>query len=434
MQIEPRIQLFVFGGEVEMTTRHKMKKKCILLIPPQELPIPAVGGGAIETLITNLLDENEIYNKVRFVVISANDIEASKFNYRNSKIYYFENGTIVNRQMKKFFQIKFYILRVINKLKRILKKLGITVTKWNDYIIYPEYFYFQCYQIAKKEKADIVISEGDWHTEAYPIFYDLVGRENIYYHLHCEIEESIETRVCIPNSISISQYVKNKWVKNKNIEGNNFVLYNCIDIQKFTIELEYENRLRLRSELKICENEILVVFCGRLIPEKGVSELLDAFEMMKDYPIKLIVIGSSDFSKGNNSVYSERIVSRIEQMDSVLYLGYVPNEKMPIYYHIADIQVIPSLCQEGAGLVAIEGMASGLPLIITESGGMIEYVDDYCAIKIPIDDNVSVNLCNEILKLSKSSDLRKKMGNAGKNRAQLFTKKGFILPLLMGLD
>lgn len=418
-----------------MFSRCKKKKKCILLIPPQELPIPAVGGGAIETLITNLLDENEIYNKVLFIVVSTNDIKASKCNYRNSKIYYFENGTIVNRLKSFIIQIKYCILRINNKLKREIKKLGVTITKWNDYIVYPEYFYFQCYQIAKKEKADVVISEGDWHTNAYPIFYDLVGRENMYYHLHCEIEESIETRMCIPNSISISQYVKNKWVQNKDIEGNNFVLYNCIDIEKFTIEIEHKKRLEIRSKLKIRENEILVVFCGRLIPEKGISELLDAFDMMQDYPIKLIVIGSSDFSKGNNSNYSKKIVSRIEQMGSVVYLGYVPNEKMPIYYHISDIQVIPSLCQEGAGLVAIEGMASGLPLIITESGGMIEYVDD-CAIKIPIDDNVPENLCNEILKLSNSSDLRKKMGIAGKKRAQLFTKEKFYSNFIneFGLD
>ena len=69
-----------------------VKKNTILLIPPSELPIPAVGGGAIEQLITSLLRINEKEGKVRFIVISKHDIEAEKIVYKNSKIYYFEKN------------------------------------------------------------------------------------------------------------------------------------------------------------------------------------------------------------------------------------------------------------------------------------------------------------------------------------------------------
>ena len=90
---------------------------------------------------------------------------------------------------------------------------------------------------------------------------------------------------------------------------------------------------------------------------------------------------------------------------------------------LADIQVIPSIWQEGAGLVAIEGMAAGLPLIITDSGGMVEYVDDESAIKVPIDEELPQNLARTILELHNDPERRKKMGSAGRCRAQKFSSK-----------
>lgn len=57
---------------------------------------------------------------------------------------------------------------------------------------------------------------------------------------------------------------------------------------------------------------------------------------------------------------------------------------------MADVQVVCSICEEAAGLVAIEGMMSGLPLIITDSGGLPEYVGEnaYAVLKRKCSDKL----------------------------------------------
>ena len=103
----------------------------------------------------------------------------------------------------------------------------------------------------------------------------------------------------------------------------------------------------------------------------------------------------------------------------------MPNAKIQDYYAVSDMMVIPSIWQEGAGLVTIEGMASGLPLIITDSGGMVEYVTDDCAVKVPINGELPQNLAAQIERLSNDAALCKKMGDAGKERAKKFNPKYF---------
>ena len=65
------------------------------------LPIPAVGGGAIETLITNLIEENELQQLVELIIISKNDEKAKRKKYHHTKIYYFEDE-VYNGKVQSF--------------------------------------------------------------------------------------------------------------------------------------------------------------------------------------------------------------------------------------------------------------------------------------------------------------------------------------------
>ena len=73
--------------------------------------------------------------------------------------------------------------------------------------------------------------------------------------------------------------------------------------------------------------------------------------------------------------------------NQVIHVGYINNDELYKYYQIADMQAVPSMWEEAAGLVAIEGMASGLPLVVTRSGGMVEYVDEKCALTVDKEKN-----------------------------------------------
>ena len=68
--------------------------------------------------------------------------------------------------------------------------------------------------------------------------------------------------------------------------------------------------------------------------------------------------------------------------NNILFTGFVENVKLPDYYNIADIIVLPSICEEAAGLAMIETLACGGALITTYSGGISEYVKGSGAIQI----------------------------------------------------
>lgn len=397
--------------------------KTILLFMPQVLPVPAVGGGAIETLVTGLLNENERDKAARLIVLSKYDEKAAQIRYDCSKVYYFENGMLVNDKINAL-NFKFFLLRISTKLKRIARKLGVIIKSWNDDIVYLDFFHFQCYQIAKKEKVDAVVHEGGGNIDEFKIFYKLVGKENTYHHLHCETPENLHIRKIIPNSIAISDFVKNAWVKDKTIVGDNITLYNGIDLDRFSETITDDKKNELRNSLGLAADDFVVLFCGRIIPEKGAMQLLDAMSLIRDKHIKLLLIGSVAFSNSVQTDYSQDVIKKANELENVSYLGYIKNEYMPQYYGMSNLMVVPSICQEGAGLVTIEAMTAGVPLLITESGGMVEYVGD-CAVKVAINDELPNNLAKNIDEISKNEKLRKELIKKGKERAKLFSNQAF---------
>lgn len=394
-----------------------MKK--ILLLPSLFLPIPCVKGGAVEQLITYLLEINESYENVKFIVISKFDSEAADTKYRNTSVYYFdEQNTSVHHLP--LFCIRYCLYKLFCKLfcNRISKHIfKINHEPLNMY----QYF---CRYIAKKEKVDSICIEGQWEV---PFLHlrDIVGKENLFTHLHAVRDEQISLRRELPNSISISQYVHDNWVKDKSIVGRNPILLNAANIDAFNIIITQEDRNVSRKLLGVEQNELLLLFCGRIIPVKGIRELLDAFDLLVDMPIKLLLIGSDSFGNSSNTEFENEIMQRISSDKRIIPLGFVRNDKLPHYYSLADIQIIPTTCQEGAGMVAIEGMAAGLPLITTVSGGLVEYVNDEVAIQLPIDKNLYLNIANAIKHLHQNPNKRHNMGQAGKDRAKMFSKENY---------
>ena len=401
-----------------------LDKKTIMIINRQTFPVPSVAGGAVQQLVTNLLDVNEKYKSARFIVTSVYDKKASIVKYSDSKIYYFKNGILANYKVL-FWAFRWIIFRLVN---RISVKGKANKTKEPT-----GFFVFQHCCIAKKEKVDIVLLENVDKSAKYAPLKMIVGDDNIYNHLHFVRTADMSERYAIPNSISSGMFGKNEWIRENPDFGKNFVLYDGININDFSEPLI--NRSIERKNLGFQNQDIVVLFCGRFIQIKGVSQLLDAFDKIKNKNnIKLLLIGSAQYSKNTVTEFSKEIIERATRMENVVLLGYIPNEEMPKYYAASDILAVPSTCHEAAGLVAIEGMAAGLPLIITQSGSMVEYVTDECAIKLPIDSELSNNLANSIVELSNNPDLRAEMSKASRDRAKSFSSEIFYENFLKTLD
>ena len=141
----------------------------------------------------------------------------------------------------------------------------------------------------------------------------------------------------------------------------------------------------------------MVVYCGRLIKEKGIDVLIKAIKTLNKDNLKLMIIGASAFKNSKMTPFVEELKEIVGENKNVFFTGFVPNEELYKYYSLANLQVIPSVWEEVAGIVALEGRAVGLPQVITNSGGLPEYASKN-AIILEKGENLQENLQKEILK------------------------------------
>ena len=112
-----------------------------------------------------------------------------------------------------------------------------------------------------------------------------------------------------------------------------------------------------------------VVTIRRLVPRNGVDSLVQAWRSSCLGERADLVIGGA----GPEMAHIRRLTSGDPSID---LLGYVPDEELPGVYRQADLFVLPSRSGEGFGLVVLEAMACGLPVIATASGGVVDIVAD----------------------------------------------------------
>ena len=98
------------------------------------------------------------------------------------------------------------------------------------------------------------------------------------------------------------------------------------------------------------------------------------------------------------------------------------NSEVYKYAATADVQCLPTLVEEAAGLVILEAMAEGLPLIVTKSGGVTEYVDDSTALSIE-KENVAENLKRAILYMKENPEVRRQMSENGKIQSRKYDEQ-----------
>jgi D-inositol-3-phosphate glycosyltransferase len=134
-----------------------------------------------------------------------------------------------------------------------------------------------------------------------------------------------------------------------------------------------------RARLNLPENP-LVLFVGRIDPMKGIDTLLPAFADLvnRDWaglPPKLVFIGGDIVVDGERSIPSPELATVIERArelgiaDDVIFRGSEPQDLLPDYYAASTVCAVPSL-YESFGLVAVEAMACGLPVVASRAGGL----------------------------------------------------------------
>ena len=182
------------------------------------------------------------------------------------------------------------------------------------------------------------------------------------------------------------------------------------------------------DQLGICDSDFSVIFTGRIIPEKGVLELLRSLNYLNDEKIKLIVVGSAKFAENSATSYEKEVQKEVERLgNQVVFTGYIPNTELYRYYQIADIAVVPSIWDEPAGLVVIEAMAAGKVVITTGSGGIKEYINDEVAIFVNRGEMLSKEIADAIQYLKEHPEVRKTMEKKANLLAQHYDMSQYLV-------
>ncbi len=380
-----------------------MKKICI--ITPNEFPVPAIKGGAVEGLVNNLIDLNEKKHKLDITCVSIMDSEAKDKarKYNNTKFIF------VDKYFRGFIKVK----REKTFFDKVLNKLNL------------QYYFFvkSVYNKIKKMKFDFIIIEGG-DLEAYDYLIKRKRDSKYIGHIH-GAEMMVTSKSSLYDSfISVSDfaakaYTKSGYIKIKDID----VLHNGINNAKFGTKIDESEKNKIRTKLKISKKDFVIVYCGRLVKEKGVKELLLAFKKVRqDKKIKLLIIGSSNFNLSYKNSYEEELKNiTINMSQDVVFTGYVPNTEIYKYYNIADVFVAPSLCEDAFPLSVLEAMASGLPIISTYSGGIVEQVTSKNAILLERNDNLVDNISSAIDSLYNDKEKKASMSNESVKQSKKFT-------------
>ncbi len=170
----------------------------------------------------------------------------------------------------------------------------------------------------------------------------------------------------------------------------------------------------------------MLLFVGRIEPLKGLDVLIEAIsimhknEVLKENPFCLAIIGGeTDDSVENENLEMTRIKALSEKYglgDLVTFLGRKSQDSLPYYYSAAEAVVVPSQ-YESFGMVALEAMACGTPVVASQIGGLAYLVQDgVTGYTVPVDD--PLELAKRLTLLLQDPILRDRMGEQAVQLAQ----------------
>ncbi|MFC1845916.1 glycosyltransferase [Chloroflexota bacterium] len=140
-----------------------------------------------------------------------------------------------------------------------------------------------------------------------------------------------------------------------------------------------------------------ILYVGRIEQLKGLGQLLKAMNYIKDsISPRLLIVGGDEFGNGETQALYN-LADELQIKDKVLFQGSVPHETLPLYYSAADICVIPSY-YESFGMVALESLACGTPVLATDVGDMKNIIRSDAAGYI-IDSNSPDRLAEKLSEL-----------------------------------
>ena len=195
------------------------------------------------------------------------------------------------------------------------------------------------------------------------------------------------------------------------LPSNYKVIPNCIDTDYFS------SRVKIPTLMKNGHQSIL--FVGRDEPRKGLNDLISAFELSrkKNNNLQLVIVGPDE--KECRKLDAD---ARIAGTQSIVVVGKTDKQSLAGYYRAADIFCSPATSGESFGLVLVEAMAAGTPVIATNIPGYRNVIQhELNGLLTPPGDPIALEA--SISRLIENDSLRSSLSDAGLTKAKMFSKE-----------
>jgi glycosyltransferase involved in cell wall biosynthesis len=189
------------------------------------------------------------------------------------------------------------------------------------------------------------------------------------YRLHLFGRKLVEKRLLekAARIVVLSEYTREKLNEVYGLRGPKIsIIPGGVDLERFRPPVD---KARILALLGLPEDKFILFTVRNLVPRMGLENLISAFEIVKNARRDvLLVIGG----EGPLEPELKQQTKQCGVEDFVRFAGYIPDEDLPSYYQMADLFILPTIELEGFGLVTVEALASGLPVLGTPIGGTRE--------------------------------------------------------------
>lgn len=170
--------------------------------------------------------------------------------------------------------------------------------------------------------------------------------------------------------ISLSGFTSQCLMKVHNIAAEKIAQIPAgVDVEKFKPPAD---KISVRKTLGLPEDKTILFTLRRLVPRMGLENLLRAMPVvLKEVPNALLVMG------GKGPLYTDlkNLIDELRLSDRIFLKGFISDENLPLYYQACDLFILPSIALEGFGMVTLESLACGVPVLATPVGGTIEILN-----------------------------------------------------------
>lgn len=337
-----------------------------------------------------------------------------------------------NKHKPENFQLPKHVLSHNQETLLSLRHPAEYLRRWkieNEGLTRVDFYYFSLIEHFRKHAYDILLTKADRSLYTLASLKDRFGYKIVYrypYTLpfsHVFEKRSEFTRTKSYGKIDHFVCISETARRNLEFEG---IEPSRIDVVQNSVDLDFfspgSKEPALMKKLGIREGDRIIIFVGKLTSWKNPFTLLYAAKILADegIPVRLLLAG-----RGAQKENLRKTAALLGLTERTIFLDFIENTQLNAYYRLADAAVMPSLTtiawEDQFPFAVVESLASGLPVVVTNSGGMPELVGDAGMI---FPQGNYRELAAHLLRLLSDERMRTERGAASRQRAeQLFNNR-----------